>query len=331
MLLLPSLCTLKLLKPMNTISPPATSNFFSRAWIYSREMFPLHLYLPYVIALYTCLHIASQALAGGPVVFDIYGVTGLVSAFCMMLLLRTFDELKDVEIDKDLFPERALPRGDVKVSDVRILSIASFSVLLLVNFLFARQTWLPFFIMITYAVLTFKWFFAEKIHRENLFLTMMTHQPLPLFINYYLINVALAADGADHPFTFGHFILLLLFSLPVTAWEVARKIRGLGKETDYVTFSRIFGARGAAYIPLVCLMLSGAFCLYTGRTLGLSSSFFIITSALMVYAAFFFIRFIVQPTHQNNVLKNTALAFTTLLFFNMLFHLLQKYGLQWQL
>ena len=316
---------------MDTIHPPAPSNFFRRAWIYSREMFPLHLYLPYVVALYACLNFASQAIAGGQIVFDTYGIVGMISAFCMMLLLRTFDELKDVEIDKILFPERAIPRGDVKVSDVRILSIASFSVLLLVNLLFAPQTWLPFFIMVAYALLTFKWFFAEKIHRENLFLTMLTHQPLPLFINFYLIHTALASGSADHPFTLEHFILLLLFSLPVTAWEVARKIRGIGKETDYVTFSRIFGARGATFIPLACLMLSGAFCLYTGRQLGLPALFFFVTSVLITYAAFFFIRFIVQPTDRNNVLKNTALVFTTLLFFNMLFHILGKYEVQWLL
>lgn len=313
------------------MNPSAPSNFFHRAWIYSREMFPLHLYLPYVVALYACLNFASQAIAGGPLVFDIYGLTGMVSAFCMMLLLRTFDELKDVEIDKVLFPERALPRGDVKVSDVRILSIASFSVLLLVNLLLAPQTWLPFFIMIVYALLTFKWFFAEKIHRENLFLTMLTHQPLPLFINYYLIHTALASGEARHSFTSDHVILLLLFSLPVTAWEVARKIRGIGKETDYVTFSRIFGPRRAALIPFIFLMFSGVFCLYAGWKLGLQPLFFLVTSALLVYAAYFFVRFILQPTDRNNVLKNTALAFTTLLFFNMLFHLLWKYEVQWQL
>ncbi|MCE7924385.1 MAG: hypothetical protein DYG98_15165 [Haliscomenobacteraceae bacterium CHB4] len=316
---------------MDILHPPAPSSFFRRAWIYSREMFPLQLYLPYVLALYACLNFASQAIAGGPVVFDIYGLTGAISAFCMMLLLRTFDELKDVEIDKVLFPERALPRGDVKVSDVRILSIASFSVLLLVNLLFAPQTWLPFFIMIVYALLTFKWFFAEKIHRENLFLTMLTHQPLPLFINYYLIHTALTSGGANYSFTSDHVILLLLFSLPVTAWEVARKIRGLGKETDYVTFSRIFGPRGAALIPFIFLMFSGGFCLYAGWKLGLHSLFFLVTSVLMAFAAYFFTRFILQPTDRNNVLKNTALVFTTLLFFNMLFHLLWKYEVQWQL
>lgn len=306
----------------------APSRFFGRIRIYSREMFPLPVYIPYVIALYACLDFATQAITSDVIVIDIYGVVGLVSAFCMMLLLRTFDELKDVEIDKVLFPERALPRGDVKPSDVAVLSVASFSVLVIVNLLLARHTLVPFAIMLVYALLTFKWFFMEEYHRQHLFFTMMTHQPLPLFITYYLIHTGLYAGGAQYDFTWQHLVLLLLFSLPVTAWETGRKIRSADKETDYVTFSKIFGARGATFIPFTCLVLSGIFSLYIGSQLALAPSFFVIATALILYVGFYFTRFILAPTDKNNVLKNTALVFTTLLFLNMLVHLLLAFQIK---
>ncbi len=308
---------------------PATSTrpFFPRVWIYFREMFPILVYLPYVVALYLCLNFASQAIAKSNIVIDTYGIIGMVSALAMMLLMRTFDDLKDVEIDKGLFPDRAIPRGDVRVSDVVALSITSFIVLLAANLFFAHKTLVPFTIMIVYALLTYKWFFAEAIHRKNLFLTMVTHQPVPLFINYYLIQTALNSGGMESTFTFRHLILLLMFTLPVTAWETGRKTRSPDTETDYVTFSRIFGPRGSSSISLVCLLLSGAFCIYTGAGIGLPLSFFIISILLIAFALFFFGRFILYPTAKNNVLKNATLAYTTFLFFNMLVHILMKYSI----
>lgn len=305
--------------------------FFSRVWIYFREMFPIHVYLPYVVALYFCLNLATQALCKTPIVIDVYGIVGIVSALAMMMLMRTFDDLKDVEIDKDLFPDRAIPRGDVKVMDIKTLSVTSFIILLIANLGFGHKTLLYFGIMIVYALLTFKWFFAEEIHRKNLTLTMITHQPVPLFINFFLIQTALHSGGMDYPFTWSHLVLLLMFTLPVTAWETGRKTRSADMETDYVTFSRIFGARGSSSISLVCLLLSGAFCLYTGIQIELPMSFMIICGVLFVAVIFFFGRFILYPTNKNNVLKNVTLGFTTVLFFNMLIHMLLKFTIHFNL
>ena len=299
--------------------------------IYFKEMFPILIYLPYVIALYLCLNFASQVLSKSDIIIDVYGIVGMVSALAMMLLMRTFDDLKDVEIDKDLFPERAIPRGDVKVSDIIALSVTSFSILIIANLFFAPKTWIPFTIMIVYALLTFKWFFAEAIHRKNLFLTMLTHQPVPLFINYYLIQTALNSGSLKHNFTLSHLILLLMFTLPVTAWETGRKTRSPDKETDYVTFSKIFGPRNSALISFLCLLLSGFFCIYIGLKLNLPVTFRVVCILLILIIVFFFGRFIINPTAKNNVLKNTTLGYTTFLFLNMLVHILIQFPIDLQL
>jgi hypothetical protein len=173
-----------------------------------------------------------------------------------------------------------------------------------------------------YALLTFKWFFAEKIHREKVFLTMATHQPLPIMINIYLIHTALASGGVYERFTWKQFILLLIFSLPVTAWETSRKIRSADKETSYVTFSSIFGARGASFIPLACLLITGTLSLYVGYLLDFSLSYNLAVTILFIYILFYYLRFIINPVNENNMLKNAAMVYTTLLFLNMLVHTL---------
>ncbi len=177
--------------------------FLRRVWIYSQEMFPVFIYLPYVVVLYFCLNFTTQALSGQEIVIDGYTLVGMVTAFFMMLQMRTFDDLKDIEIDKELFPERATPRGAVFPADIRILSISSFLILLITNVLFGQLTMPVFIVMMVYALLTFKWFFAEELHRKNLFLCMLTHQPLPYMINFFLIHTALACGTIYEPFTLG--------------------------------------------------------------------------------------------------------------------------------
>jgi 4-hydroxybenzoate polyprenyltransferase len=306
---------------MTTISQTQKS-FINRIWTYSLEMFPVLIYLPYVIALYVCLNFTTQAVSSGTIVLDIYGIVGMITAFFMMLQMRTFDDLKDFEIDKDLFPDRATPRGAVLKKDIQIISLTSFVILVATNIMLGQKTIVIFAIMIVYALLTYKWFFAEKFHREHVFFTMLTHQPLPVMINFFLIHTALASGAEYSSFTMNHFILLLIFSLPVTAWETSRKIRSADMETNYETFSILFGARGATLIPFSCLLLAGSFAIYTGNFLDLNNSYFAIVALLLTYVIVLYGRFLIWPTNKNNVLKNVAMVFTTCLFLNLLIHIL---------
>lgn len=308
---------------MNTSN--TSKSFFVRIWAYTSEMFPVLVYLPFVIALYACLNFIIQILSGNEIVIDNQTIVGAISAFFMMLLMRTFDDLKDFELDKELFPERATARNAVFKSDIIIVSATSFIVLVTVNVLFAQKSLLIFAIMMTYALLTFKWFFAEKFHRTHIFITMLDHQPIPYAINFFLIHTALASGNIYENFTFTHFLLLLIVSFPVTAWEISRKIRSKDKETQYETFSMVIGLKASTIIPLVLIVLTGIFCLHIGNLLNFPLIFYIIDVALIVYAAFYYIRFLIKPINEYNVLKNTSLISTTLMFINLLINTLVIY------
>lgn len=125
--------------------------------------------------------------------------------------------------------------------------------MVLVNLIWCQQTLMVFTIMIIYVLLTFKWFFAEKFHREHIFITMLDHQPLPYVINYFLIHTALASGTDYESFNIAHLFLLLIVSMPITAWEVSRKIRSADMETEYETFSMVIGLKLATLIPLIFL------------------------------------------------------------------------------
>jgi 4-hydroxybenzoate polyprenyltransferase len=288
-------------------------------------MFPVLIYLPFIIALYACLNLIIQILSGNEIVIDTHTIAGLISSFFMMLLMRTFDDLKDFEIDKELFPERATQRKAVLKSDIVIISISSFIILVLVNVLLSPKTLLVFAFIMTYALLTYKWFFAEKFHRTHIFVTMLDHQPLPYVINFFLIHTALASGVVYENFTLTHFFLLLIVSFPVTAWEVSRKIRSKDMETQYETFSMVLGIKTATIIPLILITLTGILSLYIGNLLNFSIVFFIINIILIVYAAFYYIRFLIKPLNKYNVLKNTSMISTSLMFINLLINTLLVY------
>ena len=315
-----TLCLSK--QSMETQSEHTPKSIFKRLKLYTDEMFPVLQYIPYIIALYVCLNFSSQILDSTNIIIDMYSVVGFVTAFFMMLLMRTFDDLKDFELDFNLFPWRAIPRKLILKRDIQKLSLFCFLVIVGINIWLGQDTLLVFIIVLIYLVGTFKWFFAEKIHREKVFLTMVTHQPIPYSINFYLIHTGLASGGVYNDFSLNHFYLLLIFSLPVTAWEVSRKIRSADKETHYETFSSIFGARGAALIAFVPLLITSGLVIYLALTLNVYFSFYILTAVLTAIMIFFYLRFIINPFDKNNILLKVTMGFTSLLFFGFLGHII---------
>ncbi len=301
----------------------ATPKYMLKRWkIYTDEMFPVLVYLPYIIALYFCLNFSAQALVGQDLIFDYYGLAGIISAFFMMLLMRTFDDLKDFDLDKQIFPHRSTPRKLVLKKDILALMMLSTAVLIGINVWLAPDTLLVFAVVLIYLFGTYQWFFAEKIHREKVFLTMATHQPIPYMINFYLLHTGMAAGGYYEDFGWNQFILVLIFALPVTSWEVSRKIRSADKETDYETFSMIFGAKKACLIAFSPLLLAGGLSFYMAHTMQLGISYYPIAALIMLYAFWVYLRFYFKPINQHNILKNGAMIFTTMLFLNLLIHII---------
>lgn len=303
-----------------------TKSLPHRLVVYFTERFPILVYAPFSAILYFCLSFLVQLVSGIVPVFDQYSLAGALTAFFFMLMIRTFDDIKDVDLDHDIFPERPVSRGAVLIKDVYGLAILSFSALVLVNCLLAPKSLLVFGIVMMYALGTFKYFFAEELHIRKPVVAMITHQPLPLSIIFLLVHISLASGENYESFHINHLFLLLTFALPVTAWEVARKIKAPSQEIDrYATFSRILGPRGASVVPLVLYAISAGSSVFLAIHLDLSPIYFWLIGAYLVVVAFFFFRFIAAPIPERNVLKNVAMVFTGLFFLTLLIFVFLRY------
>lgn len=289
-----------------------------RLKIYFTERFPILIYLPFVVILYFALYALSQFVLGTEIKVDSHFSAGVISAFFLMLLVRTFDDLKDAEFDKDVFPDRPVSRGDVLVSDVEKLALGSLIILVLVNVLWLPKALPVFFTVLIYLLLTFKWFFAKELHLKKPVVAMITHQPIPLSIIFFLIYTTLPSDNSQSFFSVFHFAILLIFAFPITAWEVSRKTKAKVNENKYETFTKILGTTIAPIIPLVFYAIAISSSFFLAFKLHFHPSFYVIIAFQYIVMAYFYIRFILHPTPKNNVLKNVSMAFTSSFFITLL-------------
>lgn len=217
-----------------------------RIFIYLNEMFPFSAIIGSILT----------AVAVQLIYLRLYGVTvtnylplivpALVLTF-VSLLIRVMDEFKDYHDDLTNFPDRPLPSGRVKKSDLKALG---FFCVFAIVFLSLTSTKLLIWALITlgFTFLMLKWFFIESIMRKSLPLAFITHHPIVLFNFVYLI-IACTHMGPAVNFDKAFYILPLC--LIFTNWEVVRKIRAPEQETSYTTYSKIFGPRPAIIIALI--------------------------------------------------------------------------------
>jgi 4-hydroxybenzoate polyprenyltransferase len=159
------------------------------------------------------------------------------------------DELKDIDTDRRLFPDRPVPRGDVQVQDLRLLGALIIAALFGLNF-FVTGAVAPFLIVFGYASLMYRYFFLRRYLSQNILLSLVTHNPISYLIFLYVAGVYqnAVASEIDVGITPLLGVVFLSFFL---SWEISRKIRQPGEETAYQTYSMLLGFRIALAIPVL--------------------------------------------------------------------------------
>ena len=177
---------------------------------------------------------------------------GGYTVFAFLLWLRVADDLKDYETDKRLFPDRPLPSGRVKISDAVISCIIFEIIAVVLNYLY-MPNFVFFIVLYVYGYLMSKWFFQRSKIQPSLPLALITHNPVQMFVNLYIISFTVIKYKLDFV---NLTTIMTLFTLyfPALIWEVSRKIKNPKKENDYTTYSKLFGyKRATRFVLIVCL------------------------------------------------------------------------------
>lgn len=253
-----------------------------RIWSLSEQFPPIPMLLVGALT-YSALSWSLQLLGGGsgPVAVDWRLIPGALSVTLLAFLLRVYDELKDADNDRRLaaagdtrYTDRPIVTGKITEGDLQTARWATSAVLLVCAASLGLKALLAFLPVYGVFWLSFKWYFYPRI-QQSLLLALITHNPLTLVVESYVVVMCLGA-GAGLPGPPGALVLLLLgLWFPLTAWETSRKIRLPEMETDYETYSKIFGWRQAASISAGLVLLSAA-CL-----LGFASQVGLVTPVLL--------------------------------------------------
>jgi 4-hydroxybenzoate polyprenyltransferase len=216
-----------------------------RILIYLKEMFPAS---SFVGSMMICLSVELiyLRLNSFPPGFELRLLVPAFVVTMVSLLIRIMDEFKDYQDDLTNFPDRPLPSGRVTKKD--LLYLAGFCVLSI--FGLSLQTFNMFVwgvITLCFTGLMLKWFFIEERMRKSLPLAFISHHPIVL-INFLYLIIACRDYYLSVTLDKCFYVLPLCFIF--TNWEISRKIRAPGQETQYTTYSKIWGARNATRIAI---------------------------------------------------------------------------------
>jgi 4-hydroxybenzoate polyprenyltransferase len=285
--------------------PMTEADFSKRMKNYFSEMFPLPQRLTMTALLYiSFITILGQIHQLRPSFFSYGTMVGIWSIFAMLMILRLMDELKDREVDRELFRDRPLPSGRVSESDI-LISLAVVGCLYLVANVLAKGLFLMGLVVLGYSILMYNFFFMPRILRKYLLLNLATHNPIFCLMLLHLVILFSIQQGLSlrNIHRFETCLLIGMYWSALFAWEISRKIRSREEENAYVTYSQILGRIGAVFVAWVAQTIAFAIGLYFYYTLQLSPVFLTILTVGYAIVVWSYGRFVVKPNRTTSKLK----------------------------
>ena len=232
----------------------SVNKMLKRLHIYYKERYPI--FLRFLLGLIVFGEIYFIVLLNQGVTNFNIGIQELVGSytiFAFLLWLRVADDLKDHRTDKLLFPDRPLAAGKTKIKDVVISCLIVEIIAIVLNLLF-MPNFIFFIVLYVYGFLMSKWFFQRSKIQPSLPLALITHNPVQMIVNLYIISFTVIKYHLNF---INLTTIMTLFTLyfPALIWEVSRKIKNPKKENDYTTYSKLFGYKRATRFVLIVTIM----------------------------------------------------------------------------
>lgn len=225
-----------------------------RIGIYLKEMYPVIPRLILGVIIFSEIYFIIL-LNNGITNFNV-GISELVGSFTVfsfLLSLRIADDFKDYELDCKLFKERPLPSGRVKKKDLVIFITLLIIVTVVLNILFMNN-FIYFCVLYVYGILMSVWFFQKSKIQKSLPLALITHNPVQIILNIYIISFTCTKYSINMVSWVNALVAMTLY-FPALIWEISRKIRAPKDETEYVTYSKIFGYKKAVKFVMLLTVI----------------------------------------------------------------------------
>lgn len=224
-----------------------------RWWIYQKERFPLAAHGPLIAAFSACAVAFSSMLRGAPAPGWQAYLAAFVVCLLMFLQLRIADEFKDQEEDARWRPYRPVPRGLVKLSELRAIFIAAAFIQAAMACLLDWRLLGVLAIAWTYLGLMSVEFFCRDWLKARPVIYLITHMGIMPLVDYFATSCEWLPRGASTPEGIGWFLSASFFNGIVI--ETGRKLRQPADEEPGVdTYSHLWGKRTAALVWLSAMV-----------------------------------------------------------------------------
>lgn len=250
----------------------------NRWWIYQKERFPIFAHGPLIAAFSACAVAFSSMLRGAEPPGWQHYLTAFVVCFLMFLQLRIADEFKDHEEDTRWRPYRPVPRGLVKLSELRMVFILAALIQLAISLTLEPKLLIVLAIAWTYLALMSVEFFCRDWLTGKPVIYLVSHMGIMPLVDWFGTACEWLPRGSGSPEGLGWFLTASFCNGVVI--EVGRKLRQPEDEEEGVeTYSRIWGMKRAVAVwlammaaTLTCAVIAAqriGFALPLGVTLGL--------------------------------------------------------------
>lgn len=231
-------------------------NFLFRFLIYQKERFPFLVH-GLLIAAFSFSAISYSRLCRGEKTFIGWQpfLNCIFITITLFFLVRIFDEFKDKEDDAKYRKYLPVPRGLIKLSELKFVGIINFVLQLFALFYFNFSLLYTFLPVIFYLCLMGKEFFIENWLRERQFWYVVSHMFIIPFIDIY-------ASGYDWyllhlPAPKGLLFFFAVNYMNGIVLEIGRKIKTPATEEEGVkSYTFLLGTKKAIYVWIAVLFVT---------------------------------------------------------------------------
>lgn len=237
-------------------------NFVKKWYTYQKERFPILIYGIYILAIviatfcynsyvapktYESMLKLVMSVEPEPYVLNYYKIIPMfIVAFLQFLMVRIIDEFKDYEEDCKYRPYRPVPRGLIKLKELKILFIICVILQLLITlWINPRGIFLLISVWLFFLIMS-KGFFIKKFLDKHILIEVVLDELLLPLLILYLSSFIYYVDYSN--------IWKLLLMGYIISWivEIARKVRCKeDEETGVKTYTAVFGIKRAMLILCV--------------------------------------------------------------------------------
>ncbi|MCX7758783.1 MAG: UbiA family prenyltransferase [bacterium] len=283
-----------------------TSISITMKWAeFIKERFPIREHLPFIlIFFFSCYLFAFKTTELAPKInFNTF--SSLITTILIFFHLRLLDEIKDIERDKIIHPNRPLAKGLIKISEAKIMITSVILIEIILNISSGISTLIALSSVIFFSFLMYKEFFVKTWLRKHPIIYAFSHAIIMPIICIYIYYSNL--NNIDIPIPEKYMVFSMFNWVVSNIFEFSRKMLLKNEEGYEDSYINQIGYYKTILIQYFMIITTTFFIIYTAINKVAETT--IITVILILVSIPF-----LKPNHQREKLFK-YLGYFSILFF----------------